>query len=84
MLPPESLTAFEAKVPAGQRSAVVAGLLRDWLDQQHRAELRGQIIAGCRDMAELYLEIDSAYHPLEEELHRGLEGQSKARRRGFR
>lgn len=76
-----TLRAFEQKVPAGERSALVASLLQEWLDRERRAKLRDDIAEGCREMAELYLEIEKEYHPLEEEVQRGLDNQPKTRRR---
>lgn len=71
-LPADTLEQFEQVVAAGQRSAVIAELLREWLDRQRREQLRREIIEGCREMAEVYLETEREYHPLEEEVHRGL------------
>jgi len=72
-LPPDTLEQFEQVVAAGQRSAVVTELLREWLDRQRREQLRREIIDGCREMADVYLETEREYHPLEEEVHRGLD-----------
>jgi hypothetical protein len=38
------------------------------------------VIEGCREMADIYLEVEREYHPLEEEVHRALEAQPQARR----
>jgi hypothetical protein len=80
-LPLETVARFEERVEAGRRSSVVAGLLRDWLAEQERLRLRQEIIEGCRDMANLYLEIEREYHPLEEEVHRAVDTQPQTRRR---
>jgi hypothetical protein len=80
-LPLETIARFEERVEAGRRSAVVAHLLRDWLAEQERLRLRQEIIKGCRDMADLYLEIEREYHPLEEEVHRALDAWPQTRRR---
>lgn len=72
-LPPETVEAFKDAVDAGRRSAVVAALLDDWLEQKRREELRRAVIEGCRQMADVYLEIEREYHPLEEEVRRALE-----------
>ena len=37
-------------------------------DQQGQADLRAAIIKGCKEMAEVYLETERDYHPLEEEV----------------
>ena len=72
-LPTETVESFERSVASGQRSAVIATLLRDWLEAQRRERLRRDIIEGCREMADIYTEIEREYHPLEEEAHRALD-----------
>lgn len=72
-LPQETIARFEKAVEPGRRSTVVEELMRDWLDAKARQELRRDIIAGCEDMYELYLEIEKEYHPLDEEADRGLD-----------
>jgi metal-responsive CopG/Arc/MetJ family transcriptional regulator len=72
-LPPDTLEQFEQVVAVGKRSAVITELLREWLDGQRREQLRREIIEGCREMADVYLETEREYHPLEEEIHRGLD-----------
>jgi hypothetical protein len=39
-LPTEVLTPFEQAVSAGKRSALIAGLLGEWLEEQRREQLR--------------------------------------------
>ena len=72
-LPSETLAQFEQAVATGKRSAVISSLLREWLDEQRRARLRHEIIEGCQAMADVYLEIEQAYHPLEEEVQHALD-----------
>ena len=72
-LPADALESFEKEVPSGERSALVASLMRVWLAERRRKKLRTDEIEGCRDMTELHLEIEGEYHPLEEEIHRSLE-----------
>ena len=72
-LPPETLEQFEQEVAPGKRSAVIADLLREWLDERRREQLRREIIEGCREMADIYLETEREYHPLEDEVHRALD-----------
>jgi hypothetical protein len=60
-------------VSAGERSAVIAQLLRDWLQSRRRTQLRQALIEGCRAMADVYREIEEEYHPLEEEVQHALE-----------
>lgn len=71
-LPAESLQRFEKSVKPGKRSTVIAKLIEDWLEAQEREKFRKQIIKGCQEMSELYLEIEEEYHPLEEEVQRAL------------
>ena len=77
-LPAETLAQFEQAVVIGKRSAVISDLLREWLDQQRRESLRREIIEGCQAMADVYLEIEQAYHPLEEEVQYALDVRSSA------
>jgi hypothetical protein len=72
-LPPETIEQFEQTVAPGQRSAVIAELLRGWLETRRREQLRREVIEGCHAMAEIYLQTEQEYHPLEEEVHRALE-----------
>ena len=67
-LPERTLKRFEERVPSGGRSAAVAELIQDWLDEQERAALRRDIIEGCRDMAEIDLETEREWHTASEEL----------------
>ena len=74
----ETVDDFEAEVPAGERSSVVSEALRDWLETRRRQALRRDVIEGCREMADVYQEIEKAYRPLEEEVHRALEAAPEA------
>ena len=80
VLPEETVAGFEQAVSPGQRSGVLASLLRAWLDQRERERLRKGIVAGCQDMRDIYLELEKEYHPLEEEVQRALDGRSQTRR----
>ena len=42
------------------------------LDSGRRDNLRLAVVEGCVSLADLYLEIEREYHPLEEEWHRAL------------
>jgi hypothetical protein len=77
-LPSDTLVQFEQAVAPGKRSAVISDLLREWLDKQRRERLRREIIEGCQAMADVYLEIERAYHPLEEEVQHALDVQPEA------
>jgi metal-responsive CopG/Arc/MetJ family transcriptional regulator len=72
-LPPDALEKFEQAVDAGKRSAVIAELIREYLAEREREALRRDIIEGCEDMAEIYLEMEREWHPLEEEVARAFE-----------
>ncbi len=79
-LPEETIAPFEQLVPPGKRSATVAELLQGWLERRRRQKLRAEIIEGCREMADVYREIERDFHPLEEEVERVLEAAPKTRR----
>ena len=72
-LPLAITTAFEVEVESGKRSAVIAELIQNWLEVKQREQLRQAIIEGCREMRDVYLEIEQEYHQLEEEVHRVLD-----------
>ena len=71
-LPENVVRPFEEAVERGQRSALLAGLLRFWLAEQRRKALRAEILEGCQEMAEEFLELEKSFRPLEEEAGRGL------------
>jgi hypothetical protein len=73
VLPPGTLKEFERIVGAGERSGVIARLLQEWLETLGREQLRHAVIEGCRDMADVYREVECEYHPLEEEVGRSTE-----------
>jgi hypothetical protein len=52
----------------------------EWLDSRKKEELRRAVIEGCREMADVYLEIEREYHSLEEEVQNALDAQPQARR----
>jgi hypothetical protein len=79
-LPQLTLDEFEKAVPPGERSTMVARLMRQWLDQRERERLRREVIEGCHDMAEVYLSIEREFHPLEEEVQHALDPLPKSRR----
>jgi predicted RNase H-like HicB family nuclease len=51
----------------------VMAMCLEELDRQRREQLRKEIIEGCRDMADVYLEVEREYHPLEEDVERRQE-----------
>ncbi len=69
-LPPETVERFESTVAAGKRSSVIAQVVNDWLDEQQREKLRADIAEGCREMWDVYLEVEKEYAPLDEEVMR--------------
>jgi hypothetical protein len=77
-LPPDALKEFENAVAPGKRSGVITELLQGWLEEQRRQKLRREVTEGCQVMADVYLELARAYHPLEEEVERALDAQSEA------
>jgi Arc/MetJ-type ribon-helix-helix transcriptional regulator len=79
VLPPELLEQFEGEVEPGRRSAVITELLRRWLEERRRQRLRAQVIEGCHEMAEVMLEIEQEFCPLDEEIDRALDAASEAR-----
>ena len=72
-LPPDTLEKFEQVVDPGKRSGVIAELIREYLAEREREALRRDIIEGCKDMAEVYLEMEREWHPLEEEVARAFD-----------
>ena len=73
-LPAETLEQFETSVATGKRSQIVNEALRAWLEARRREELRREVIAGCREMADVYQELEQEFHPLEEEVERRATG----------
>ncbi len=67
-MPDETIKRFEAAVPPGRRSALVAHLLKEWVAEQQRQELARAVVEGCREMSEEYLQLEQDFHPLEEEV----------------
>lgn len=79
LLPPDLLEQFEQEVESGRRSKVIAELLSRWLDERRRKRLRAQVIEGCQEMAEVMLEIEREFRPLDEEIDRALDDTPQAR-----
>lgn len=73
VIPKELVRRFEVEVPKGERDAVIAKLIEEWLERRRRARLRHDVAEGCAAMADLYLEIEKEYHPLDEEVERRSE-----------
>ena len=74
VLPPEAVVRFGTAVRPGRRSANVTELMQAWLDEQEREALRQNIIEGCREVADVYLDAAQEWQPLDEEADRALDG----------
>ncbi len=77
-LPSDTLDRFEARVRPGQRSAKVGELLGRWIEEEEREALRRDIIAGCQDMWDVYLDMAEQWAPLEQEVARAFDDESTA------
>ncbi len=71
-LPQETVAKFEQAVGSGQRSATLAALIEAWLEKQREEALKRDIIEGCREMAEVYSEIQREFDPLDTEVSRAF------------
>jgi len=72
-LPPELVQKFEGRLVPGERSALLARLIGDWVAEREREELCRLVVEGCRDMAEVYLETDEEWRGVSDEVWRGSE-----------
>ena len=72
-LPEDVVGEFEEILPAGERSAFLAKLMRNWLVARQRAELRRQVIEGCAEMRALYEEVDREWGSVSDEVWRDAE-----------
>jgi len=70
-LPPDLLKRFERRLAPGERSAHVGRLIGEWLAEREREELRRKVVEGCREMAELYSEMDKEWRGASDEVWRG-------------
>jgi metal-responsive CopG/Arc/MetJ family transcriptional regulator len=71
-LPVDTVRELEGEVDTRGRSRVIADLIQNWVEMRRREKLRQAIIEGCREMADVYLEVEAEYHPLEAEVDRRL------------
>ena len=53
---------------ARRRVVTIGNMLRKRLVRRHRERLRQAVIAGCKEMADVYLATEREYHQLEEEV----------------
>jgi metal-responsive CopG/Arc/MetJ family transcriptional regulator len=72
-LPSQTLAKFEEVVDSGRRSAVVADLIDDYLEERKREALRRDLDEGCREMWDVYLETAKDWEATDDELHRSIE-----------
>ena len=70
-LPAQTVESFEQAIAPGQRSAIVGEAIARWMNEQRRTELRQAVMEGCAEMADVYLEIEREYAPLDAEVARG-------------
>lgn len=72
-LPPDLVQRLEERLAPGERSGFVAKLMEEWLAERDRDELRLQVIEGCKEMQEVYQEVDREWNGASEEAWRGAE-----------
>ena len=72
-LPEHIVERLETRVRAGERSALLARLVEDWLDARDREELRKHLIEGCREMSALYRAVDREWNSAADEVWREAE-----------
>lgn len=72
VLPQTTVEKFEQSVASGQRSAALARLIEAWLEKQQEAALEREIIEGCHEMADVTLEIQREFDPLDSEVTRAF------------
>ena len=72
-LPVTVVQEFETRVDPADRNEVVGDLLGQWAKKRRKERLRREVIEGCREMGEVYLDVAQEFHPLEEEAQRGLD-----------
>ena len=70
-LPPEVVAKFENRIAAGDRSSLLAQLIRSWVEEREREELRQRIVEGCKEMASVYQEVDREWASTSDEVWRG-------------
>ena len=72
-LPAQTLKRFEREIAPGKRSAKVAELIEAWMREREREALRQDIIEGCREMWDVYMETAKEWEPLDREVDRALD-----------
>ncbi len=71
-LPAQIVKRFELEIAPGKRSAKVAELLEEWMREKQQEALRQNIIEGCQDMWDVYLETAKEWEPLDREADHAL------------
>jgi hypothetical protein len=72
-LPEGTINRFEREVDAGRRSGVVADLIEQFLEEKRKEALRRDIEEGCREMNEIYKEVQREFETIDMETLRGIE-----------
>ena len=73
ILPEHTVSRFEQAVESGKRSAKIAELIEVWMQEREREALRQNIIEGCREMGDVYLETARDWEPLDREVDHALD-----------
>ena len=74
-IPEDIVKDFESSIPAGKRSAALVEMMSEWIGERKRETLRKNVIAGCLDMAEVQMELEREFRPLEEEAANGTKSK---------
>jgi metal-responsive CopG/Arc/MetJ family transcriptional regulator len=68
--PEETVQEFEQVVASGKRSTILTDMMKRWLEERKRAELRQAVIEGCLEMADVHLEIEKQFEFADAEVAR--------------
>lgn len=72
-LPYDIIERFENTLPPRDRSAFVAKLIEDWLEERNNDELRRAIIEGCKSMSGVNREVNAEWDSSSDALWRDLD-----------
>jgi metal-responsive CopG/Arc/MetJ family transcriptional regulator len=75
------LSGFERSVVSGNRSVVITDLLRKYLADEERARIRRELIAGAKQVNELYREESEAWSRIEQGIYGETTDEGTAARR---
>ena len=56
LIPDDALQTFEQLVPPGRRSSQILHLIEEFIAERERIRLRREIVEGCKDMEQVYLD----------------------------